>query len=214
MNSDELIEKDLSINLGLDWEWTEKDKDFKTKKKSNISIGQVIKLNDNYDMPSKSSLQNKVSDIVSKVGYYDPQYFNITIKSTFDNQLNHIYYNDLSLQTFYKKNELNFNFYEKNNHIGNERFAKANLTSYLTDNTNLKITSDRNLKTDRTNSHKAGIEYENECIRYGFYFQKNYYTDNDLKPNTSVFFGLTLLPFGDKLTSGNIVPSIGGRQLF
>ena len=214
MNSDELIEKDLSFNLGLDWEWAEKNNDIRTKKKSNISIGQVIKLRDNYDMPTKSSLQNKMSDIVSKVGYYDPQYFNVTIKSTFDNQLNHIYYNDLNIQKFYKNNELNFNFYEKNNHIGNERFARANLTTYLTDNTNFKISSDRNLKTDRTNSHKAGIEYENECIRYGFYFNKNYYTDNDLKPNTSIFFGITLLPFGDNLTSGNIVPSIGGRQLF
>ena len=38
-----------------------------------------------------------------------------------------------------KQGEINFNFYEKNNHIGNERYAKANFTSYVTDNTSLKI---------------------------------------------------------------------------
>ena len=214
MNSDELIEKDLSFNLGLDWEWKEKDVDSKIKQKSNISIGQVVKLNKNSDMPTKSSLQNKTSDIVSKAEYSNPGNFNVTLKSTLDNQLNHMYYNDLSLQTFYKSNELNFNFYEKNNHIGNERYAKANFTSYITNNTSLKISSDRNLKTDRTNSHKAGIEYENECIRYGFYFQKNYFTDKDLNPNTSIFFGVTLLPFGDNYTTGNIIPSISGKSIF
>ena len=214
MNNDELIEKDLSFNLGLDWEWKEKDISNKTKQQSNISVGQVIKLNENLDMPTKSSLQNKTSDIVTKAGYYNPGNFNVTLKSTLDNQLTHMYYNDLTLQTFFKTNELNFNFYEKNSHVGNERYAKANLTSYLTNNTSLKVTSDRNLKTDRTNAHKAGIEYENECIRYGFYFQKSYFADKDLTPNTAIFFGVTLLPFGDNYTTGNIIPSVGGRPLF
>ena len=165
-------------------------------------------------MPTKSSLQNKTSDVVTKVGYINPGNFNVTLKSTLDNQLNHMYYNDLTLQTFFKTNELNFNFYEKNSHVGNERYAKANLTSYLTNNTSLKVTSDRNLKTDRTNAHKAGIEYENECIRYGFYFQKSYFADKDLTPNTAIFFGVTLLPFGDNYTTGNIIPSVSGRPLF
>jgi hypothetical protein len=118
----------------------------------------------------------------------------------------------LNIKTFLKQGEVNFNFYEKNSHIGNERYAKANLTSYLTDNTKLTISSDRNLKTDLTNSHKLGIENENECIRYGFYLQKNYSSDKDLKPATSVFFGVTLLPFGDNYTTSNILPSIGGIQ--
>jgi len=214
MNNDELIEKDLSFNLGLDWEWKEKDISNKTKQQSNISVGQVIKLNENLDMPTKSSLQNKTSDIVTKAGYYNPGNFNVTLKSTLDNQLTHMYYNDLTLQTFFKTNELNFNFYEKNSHVGNERYAKANLTSYLTNNTSLKVTSDRNLKTDRTNAHKAGIEYENECIRYGFYFKKSYFADKDLTPNTAIFFGVTLLPFGDNYTTGNIIPSVSSRPLF
>ncbi len=38
--------------------------------------------------------------------------------------------------------------------------------------------------------------------------------DKDLKPSTSVFFGITLLPFGDNYTSGNIIPSVGGKTLF
>ena len=202
MNSDELIEKDLSFNLGADWIWQEKKTSDKEPKKAIISIGQVLKLNKDLDMPTKSSLQKANSDIVSKINYLSPNNFDVTLKNTFDNQLKHVYYNDLTIKKNFSSSEVNFNFYEKNSHIGNERYAKANITSYITDSTKVRIESDRNLKTDLTNSHKLGIENENECIRYGFYLQKNYISDKDLKPATSVFFGVTLLPFGENYKIG------------
>ena len=202
MNSDELIEKDLSFNLGADWIWQEKKTNNKEPEKATISVGQVLKLNKDLDMPTKSSLQKSNSDIVSKINYLSPKNFDVTLKSTFDNQLNHVYYNDFTFKKNFTSSEVNFNFYEKNSHIGNERYAKANVTSYITDSTKLKIESDRNLKTDLTNSHKLGIENENECIRYGFYLQKNYSSDKDLKPATSVYFGVTLLPFGENYQIG------------
>jgi len=214
MNSDELIEKDLSLNVGLDWLWKEKNINKNNPTEASISIGQVIKFNEDPDMPTKSSLQNKTSDLVTKANYLSPNNFDITLKNTLDNGLKHVYYNDLTIKTFLKQGEINFNFYEKNNHIGNERYAKANLISYITDNTKLKIETDRNLKTDLSSSHKLGIENENECIRYGFYFQKNYSTDRDLKASTNIFFGVTLLPFGDSYNTGNVIPSISGKQMF
>ena len=198
MNSDELIEKDFSLNLGLDWLWKEKNLNQTKPREASFSLGQVVKFNNDLDMPTKSSLQNKNSDLVTKATYLSPGNFDFTMKNTLDNNLNHTYYNDVTLKKFLKQGEVNFNFYEKNSHIGSERYAKANLISFVTDSTKIKIETDRNLKTDMTNSHKLGIENENECIRYGIYFQKNFASDKDLKPATSVFFGVTLLPFGDR----------------
>jgi len=198
MNSDDLIEKDFSLNIGLDWLWKEKKLDQTKPSEAGLSVGQVIKFNNDLDMPTKSSLQNKNSDLVTKTTYLSPGNFDFTMKNTLDNNLNHAYYNDVTLKTFLRQGEVNFNFYEKNSHIGSERFAKANLSSFITDGTKIKIETDRNLKTDMTNFHKLGIENENECIRYGIYFQRNYASDKDLKPATSIFFGITLLPFGDK----------------
>jgi hypothetical protein len=198
MNSDELIEKDFSLNLGLDWLWREKKLDQTKSSEASFTVGQVLKFNDDLNMPTKSSLQNKKSDLVTKVTYLSPGNFDFSMKNTLDNELNHAYYNDVTLKKFLKQGEANFNFYEKNSHIGNERYAKANLISFVTDSTKIKIETDRNLKTDMTNSHKLGIENENECIRYGIYLQKNYAADKDLKPATNIFFGVTLLPFGDR----------------
>jgi LPS-assembly protein len=198
MNSDELIEKDFSLNLGLDWLWKEKNLNQTKPREASFSIGQVVKFNNDLDIPTKSSLQNKNSDLVTKTTYLSPGNFDFTMKNTLDNNFNHAYYNDVTLKKFLKQGEVNFNFYEKNSHIGSERYAKANLISFITDSTKIKIETDRNLKTDITNSHKLGIENENECIRYGVYFQKNFASDKDLKPGTNVFFGVTLLPFGDR----------------
>lgn len=212
MNSDQLIEKNLALNIGLDWMWKEKSKE--KSKEATLSIGQVIKFNEDTDMPIKSSLENKLSDLVSKVSYVDPKNYNITLKSTIDNSLNHMYYNDLTFNFFTEKNKFGLNFYEKNNHIGSERSINSKLVSNITDNTLIKIETSRNLKTDFTNSHKLAIENENECIRYGLYLQRNYFSNNDLRPATTIFFGITLLPFGENYTSGNIIPSVGGKSLF
>jgi hypothetical protein len=212
MNSNVLIEKDFSFNIGLDWTWKEIITNKNNPSEAGISIGQVIKFNEDPDMPTKSSLQNKNSDLVTKVNYLSPGNLDVTLKNTLDNGFNHVYYNDLNLKTFLNQGEINFNFYEINSHIGNERYAKANLISFLTENTKLIISTDRNLKTELTNSHKLAIENENECIRYGFYFQKNYSSNKDLMPATSIFFGVTLLPFGENYTTSNILPSIGGIQ--
>ena len=212
MNSDELIEKDLSFNLGFDWLWQEKFTPNKETEKAGISIGQVIKFNKDMDMPTSSSLQNKTSDIVTKVNYLAPKNFDVTLKNTIDKQLSSVYYSDLTLKKFINNSgEVNLNYYEKNKYIGSERYAKANLVSNLSNSTKLKLETDRNLKTNLTNSHKLSVEDENECIRYGFYFQRNYSSDKDLKPSTSVMFGVTLLPFGESTNTGNIIPALSGR---
>jgi LPS-assembly protein len=212
MNSDELIEKDLSFNLGFDWLWQEKFTPNKEPEKAGISIGQVIKFNKDMDMPTSSSLQNKTSDIVTKVNYLAPKNFDVTLKNTIDKQLSSVYYSDLTLKKFINNSgEVNLNYYEKNKYIGSERYAKANLVSNLSNSTKLKLETDRNLKTNLTNSHKLSVEDENECIRYGFYFQRNYSSDKDLKPSTSVMFGVTLLPFGESTSTGNIIPALSGR---
>ena len=83
--------------------WKEKIINNKKPAEAGISIGQVIKFNEDLDMPTKSSLQNKNSDLVTKVNYLSPGNFDMTLKNTLDNGLNHVYYNDLNLKTFLKQ---------------------------------------------------------------------------------------------------------------
>ena len=39
-------------------------------------------------------------------------------------------------------------------------------------------------------------QYKNDCLVAGLEYKKNYYSDKDLKPEESIFFKLTIVPFG------------------
>ena len=39
-------------------------------------------------------------------------------------------------------------------------------------------------------------QYENDCLKAGIEYNKEYYSDEDLKPSENLFFKITILPFG------------------
>ena len=39
-------------------------------------------------------------------------------------------------------------------------------------------------------------EYKNDCLEAGIAYKKEYYNDNDLKPEEQIYFTLTVMPFG------------------
>jgi len=108
-------------------------------------------------------------------------------------------YNDINLKTFFNKSFVSLNFVEKNFPLGSERKYGATLTSPITSNLNIKFESEKNLKTDQFVKNSFLVEYINECIQYGLTIKKNYYSNKDLRPGTTIFFGFTLLPFGDSV---------------
>jgi hypothetical protein len=52
--------------------WKEKVINKNGPAEAGISVGQVLKFNEDPDMPTKSSLQNKSSDLVSRANYLSP----------------------------------------------------------------------------------------------------------------------------------------------
>ena len=89
-----------------------------------------------------------------------------------------------------------FEYLEENNIIGNESFL-ANQTSIgLDDSNSINFSTRRNKKTDLTEFYKLAYQYKNDCLTAAIEYNKNYYEDSDLKPEESLFFSLTIIPFG------------------
>lgn len=40
-------------------------------------------------------------------------------------------------------------------------------------------------------------QYKNDCLSASIEYNKDYYSDRDIKPEQSVFFKLTIIPFGE-----------------
>ena len=43
-------------------------------------------------------------------------------------------------------------------------------------------------------------QYKNDCLSASIEYNKEYYSDKDLKPDESIFFRLTIIPFGEATT--------------
>ena len=57
-----------------------------------------------------------------------------------------------------------------------------------------------NLKTNLTEYYNLIYQYKNDCLAASVEYQKDYYNDRDIKPNESVFFKLSIIPFGTTST--------------
>ena len=42
-------------------------------------------------------------------------------------------------------------------------------------------------------------QYKNDCLAASIEYNKDYYDDNDVKPEESIFFKLTIIPFGETI---------------
>ena len=60
------------------------------------------------------------------------------------------------------------------------------------------------IKDNITEFYKLIYEYKNDCLTASVKYNKEYYTNNSLKPNEELFFNITLVPLGSTATE-NII---------
>ena len=65
----------------------------------------------------------------------------------------------------------------------------------LNESNSLKYRTRRNKKTDLTEYYNLIYEYKNDCLTAAIQYNKDYYSDKDLKPNEEIFFSISIVPF-------------------
>ena len=79
-----------------------------------------------------------------------------------------------------------------------------NLTkySYLTIQPNYKFefnslsfSTRKNKKTNLTEYYNLVYQYKNDCLDASIEYNKEYYSDRDIKPDEGIFLKLTIIPF-------------------
>ena len=70
---------------------------------------------------------------------------------------------------------------------------------YLMNESNsLSFSSRKNKTIDLTEYYRLSYQYKNDCLSASIEYDKEYYSDRDIKPNESLFFKLTIIPFNKK----------------
>ena len=195
-NKTSVIEDGLSAILGFDFKMNEKVNKGSDKEKLSISMGQVFSPEKNKDLPSKSSLDQKMSDVVGEINYNFSKIGKIDYKFSLDHNLHDLNYNEISTSLDFNKIDFNLSYLEEQNHVGSEHYVNAGISLDFNDSNKLSFETKKNFKTDSTEFYDISYQYNNDCLTAGLVFRREFYEDSDLEPEDTLMFVITFVPFG------------------
>ena len=196
LNKTSEIENGLSAILGFDYKINEKNYGNINKEKLSLSLGQIFNHKENGDLPSKSSLDQKTSDIVGDFKYNFSEIGKIDYKFSLDHNLNDLNYNEITTELDFKKIQFNLSYLEQQNHIGKEHYASSGITLNVNESNKLSFSTKKNFKTESTELYNLSYQYANDCLTAGISYRREFYQDvDDTKPKNNLFFTFTFVPF-------------------
>jgi len=208
INKSSVIEDGLSAILGFDYKTNEKKQDGSLREKLSVSLGQVFNYKENSDIPSKTSLDQKMSDVVGEINYNFSKIGTIDYKFSLDHNLNTLNYNEISTSLNFGKIDFNLDYLEERNHVGTEHYVNSGITLNLNEKSKFGFSTKKNFKTDSTELYDISYQYSIDCLKAGLVYRREFYedVDNDIEPKNSLMFTITFVPFGGVKTPSFINP--------
>jgi len=195
MNKTSEIEDGLSAILGFDFKINEKVSNESNKEKFSLSLGQVFNFDENKDIPSKSSLDQKMSDVVGEINYNFSKIGKIDYKFSIDHNLNELNYNEVLTELNFGKVQFNLDYLEQQNHIGLEHYVSSGVSLNFNDNNKFTFSTKKNFKTESTELYNLSYQYAIDCLTAGLAYRREFYQDADLEPKNTLMFTITFVPF-------------------
>ena len=200
LSSNETLEGGLSVIYGSDYVLSNSQNDHEIL---NFKFANNLRLKENRNLERNNQLGAKTSNLFSEISFSPNKYFktkyNVSLKNNFQDKSYENFGTELSINNFVTKFDyLNENNATQNSYILNE-------TSYKIDNANkLSFSTRKNKKTDLVEYYNLVYQYKNDCLAASVEYNKEYYNDRDIKPDESIFFKLTIVPFG-KTSTPNLI---------
>ncbi len=184
-------ETGFSGTLGFDYK-------FKNDKKSfDFSVAQVINERENKKMHSKTSMDEKLSDLVGTSKYTINNNFSLNYNFSVDQNYSELNYNEIGTDLDLGLMNLNFNYLQEKKHIGDQDYFKTKLELKNSETGLFTFENKRNLITNSSEFYNLSYEYINDCLRAGLVYRREFYNDSELEPENSLMFKITLTPFGN-----------------
>ena len=183
------------ISATYGYEYTKIDKS-SFDQKIKFGFANNLRIEENKDLPNNSNLGDKVSDFV---GIFEYKY-NDNLKFDYDfslkNNLMDKNYELFGFEYYLKNLTTSFEYLNENNSNSKNSYLK-NVTRYnFNDKNSLIFETSENKEQSFTEFHNLIYQYENDCLKAGIEYNKEYYSDQDLKPSENLLFKITILPFG------------------
>ncbi len=176
--------------LGLDYKVKRDNKEF------DFSLAQIFNKEENKKMFSKTSLDEKVSDLVGSANYSINDKIKLNYNFSLDQNYNDMNYNELGATFSYDSFEASFDFLQEKKHIGDQEYYKTKF-KYYNNSGVFSFENKKNLITNSSEYYDLSYEYLNDCLRAGIVYRREFYNDSEIEPENSLMFKITISPFGD-----------------
>ncbi|MDA9701929.1 hypothetical protein N9U95_01255 [Candidatus Pelagibacter sp.] len=190
---DDITEGGASITYG--YEYTKSDRtNFNQKMK--FGFANNIRFEENKDLPNNTNLGDKTSDFVGLIEYNPFENIKIDYDFSLKNNLVDQNYELFGFQYYLNNLTTKFEYLNENNSDSKTSYLQ-NKTSYkLNDKNSLIFETRENKEKNFTEYYNLIYQFQNDCLTAAIEYNKEYYSDQDLKPSENLFFKLSILPFG------------------
>ena len=186
-------ETGLSATVGFDYKINNDYSNF------DFSLAQVINEKENSKMPSKSSLDEKLSDLVGSAKLNLGK-LSLDYKFNLDQNYSDLNYNEIGTSINFDPINFDFDYLQEKKHLGDQEYFKSKVEVKRKNDGIFSFQTKRNLITDSAEFYNLSYEYINDCLRAGIVYRREFYEDSELEAENSLMFKITLTPFGS-LTS-------------
>ena len=187
----------VSIAYGSDYSIFDKEK---SSEIFNFKVANNFRFEKNDDLPRKNQIGEKTSNIFSEITFNPNEFFTTNYNSSMRNNLRDTNYENLITEFRVNNFVTTFDYLNENNTSAKNSYIQNKSTFSLDDNNSLSFSTRKNKSTDLTEYYNFMYQYKNDCLAASIEYNKDYYSDRDLKPDESVFFKLTIIPFSETST--------------
>ena len=139
-------------------------------------------------------MNNKGSDFIGSI-LFEPNKnlkfdYNFSVDNDFKSSNYNLFKTDISVNKFVTS----FEFLQEDDEVGSESYLTNEAAYNFSDAYSLRYRTRRNEKTDFTEFYNLIYEYKNDCLTASIQYNKDYYSDNELKPTEEIFFSISIVP--------------------
>lgn len=161
-----------------------------------FTIANNLRLSENNKLQSRGQIGKKTSNFFTKTNYRPNNFVNLEYEAAIKNNLDDVAYESLSTNFDFNKLVTTFSYINENDTKSSNSYLTNNTIFYINDSNNFNFTTRKNKSDDLTEYYKLMYQYKNDCLSASIEYNKDFYDDRDLKTEESIFFKLTIIPFG------------------
>ena len=193
LNDDYMIEGGESLTIGTEYSLFNEN-NFNIL---NLSAAQVLRLQENPDLPIDSTIGEKRSDFIGSLELNPSEKTNINYSYSLDNNLDDLNYNFITANYSVNNFITSFKFLEDNSSSGDKSFIENNTKISFKNNYSLQFNTNKNLEKNMTEYYNLLYEYKNDCLSAAINYRKSFYKDTNITPEENIFFTIKIIPFGN-----------------